>query len=41
VRLGLRFGDSADPVEVVVGGSGTKPRKSAPQGDTPLQAKLL
>jgi exodeoxyribonuclease VII large subunit len=40
-RLGLRFGDSADPVEVVVGGGGTKPRKSAPQGDTPLQAKLL
>lgn len=38
VRLGLRFGDSRDPVEVAVG---AKPRKSASQGDTPLQAKLL
>ena len=43
VRLGLRFGDSPDPVEVVVGGGGggAKSRKSAPQGDAPLQAKLL
>ncbi|MBL8647079.1 MAG: exodeoxyribonuclease VII large subunit [Sphingosinicella sp.] len=41
VRLGLRFGDSPDPVEVVVGGGGGKPRKSTRENDAPLQAKLL
>jgi len=37
-RLGLRFGDSRDSVEVMVGG---KPRKSTRESDAPLQAKLL
>lgn len=38
LRLGLRFADSAEPVEVMVG---TKPRKPAAPDNGPLQAKLL
>jgi hypothetical protein len=37
-RLGLRFADSAAPVDVMVG---EKPRKAAAPSDGPLQQKLL